>query len=94
LGTPVLSAAVDSNFWPQEFAYEPKNLVGLRVPTGLGFGVDQVVVDLDVEDAFVSGYQGELVDQVLVGTENLICHAHGAVGIVSRYAVCDGDTQA
>ena len=58
------------------------------VSTGLEFGVDEVVVNGDLELATLIWNQGhgELLGELL---EEPLCHAHGTVGVVSSAAEDD-----
>lgn len=62
--------------------------------TGLGLGVDQLVIHHDVEDPGAAGDQDQVVDEVLVVPEDVIHRAHGAVQVVSGNAVRDRDSVA
>lgn len=55
----------------------------------LGFGVDHLAVDRDVEDPFAAGNQLEVGDDVLIVGEQVIYYAHGVGRIISRHAVGD-----
>ena len=53
----------------QPSAEEREHLTWLRVPTGGVFRVEDLTVDLDVEHAFASCQDDELIDDVLVVME-------------------------
>jgi hypothetical protein len=61
------------------------------VTVGLEFGIDQFVVHTDLELAAVRGDQGQTLDVVLERLKQVICQAHGPVGVVSYSAVDDFD---
>ena len=58
---------------------------------GLEFGIDQAVVHTDLELASVRGDQGQALEVVLEFLEQVVCQAHGPVGVMSYSAVDDFD---
>lgn len=58
---------------------------------GLEFGIDQRITYHDLEPASVRRDQGQVPDVVLELFEQLICQAHGPVGVVSNRTVDDFD---
>jgi hypothetical protein len=61
------------------------------VTVGLEFGINQTVVYFDLEPASVRRDQGQAIELVLEFLEQIICQAHGPVGVVSYGAVDDFD---
>ena len=57
----------------------------------LEFGIGQAVVHADLELASVRGNQGQALDIVLEFLEQVVCQAHGPVGVMSNSAVDDFD---
>ncbi len=84
-----MSAGVPGHIGADVLGKEFEDLAGLSVSTGLTFAVDHFAVDGDVKYALAAGNQLQALDGVLVVVEKIIRHAHGVLGIVSRYAVCD-----
>ena len=58
---------------------------------GLEFGVDQTVAHLDLKPASIRRDQGQVLELVFEFLEQVICQAHGPVGVVSYSAVDDFD---
>jgi len=84
--------AVPGDVRTHEGGEQVEDLAGLRVPACLCLGVEDRVIDEDVEHAVVARNQGQVFDDVLVGPEEVCGHAHGAGGIVSGDAVGDADS--
>jgi hypothetical protein len=51
------------------------------------FGIEQVPIHLEIEDAFRSHDEGKRFDNMLVVGKNIIRRTDGPLCIVSRYAV-------
>lgn len=50
-------------------------------------GKKEFVVDLQLESALGAGNEGKRVDDVLIVTENVVCHTGSALLVVSRHAI-------
>ena len=72
-----MSGAEAGNVWSDYFSEECEHFAFVVVPSSFAFGVDQLVVDHDVEHAGSAGDQREVIDDVLVVSEKIRCCAHG-----------------
>ena len=70
--------------------FEDFTIVG--VTARLTLAVEHLTIHHDIEDAGGAGDQTKVLDDMLVVAEQIIRHAHGAIGIVSGNAVGDLDT--
>jgi hypothetical protein len=61
------------------------------VTVGLELGIDQALVYFDFELASVRRDQGQALKLVLEFLEQVVCQAHGPVGVMSYSAVDDFD---
>ena len=60
---------------------------------GLEFGINELVVDGDLVPASLGGEERDGLDLRFEVLEQVICQAHGPVGVVSDCTICDGDLQ-
>jgi len=59
--------------------------------SGLKFGVYQRIVYSNLKPTTLGGDECNALDVRLVIIEQFVCQAHGPVGVVSDYAVFDGN---
>ena len=57
----------------------------------LEFGIDQLVVHTDLKPASLGGNKSQTLDFWFEILEQVICQAHGPVGVMSDCAVIDPD---
>jgi hypothetical protein len=74
-----------------DFSHQPNHLARFRVTVSLELGIDQLIVYLDLEPASVRRDQGQDPDLILELFEQVVCQAHGPVGVVSNRTVDDFD---
>ena len=68
-----------------------KDLVVVRVPAGLLLGIDQPVVERDLEDATRGGDERQVLDIVFELLQQAFRQTDGFRGIASLRAELDGD---
>jgi hypothetical protein len=80
-------------FRTQIFSYQPDHLTRLGVTMGCKLGVEQFIINRDLESPSVGRHQGDRFDLRLKFFEQLSCQTDSTIGVVSDRAIDQIDFQ-